>query len=112
MGHEIVFPAACYIAMAVESVYQSHTYAAAKHRQVDQFNYRLRNVKFERALVLKDGASDCELLTTLNPCPENGERWHEFRVLSSREGDWKVHCRGFIRINQQAGQRIYATRIS
>ena len=86
----------------------THTHAAAKNEQVSQFSYRLRNVKFERALVLKDHAIDYEFLTTLNPGQEKEGGWHEFRILSLSEGDRKVHCRGFIRISQQAGQGIYA----
>ena len=110
MGHEIVYPAACYMSMAVESIYQAYTHAATSDGQVTQFSYRLRNVKFERALVLQSGANNYELLTVLTPCQESGEGWHEFRILSQADGDWSAHCRGLVRINQQAGQRIYRTR--
>jgi Polyketide synthase dehydratase len=73
MGPDIVFPAAGYIAMAVEALYQTRQ-SINPVEGVDhpgQLSYRLRNVKFDKALVLEE--SDVRK-TTLNLAPRLGTK--------------------------------------
>jgi hypothetical protein len=55
LGADMVFPAFGYIAMAIEAIYQS--YHGSQHTEatfaVGKMGYRLRIVKFVKALVLK-----------------------------------------------------------
>ena len=100
MGHEIVLPAAAYISMAVESMYQAYTFSMEDARTACEFNYKLINVKFVRALVLQDSADKHELLTTLMQCQGGRDGLQEFKICSQVDGSWVVNCHGLIAIKE------------
>ncbi len=109
LGGDIVFPASGYVAMAIEAAYQSyhgsqHTKAAASVRKL---GYRLRNVKFVKALVLKSGRTK-KLMLTLAPHPGTGDVRQHFRILSLQEDVSHEHCKGMIRVELEAppGKKI------
>lgn len=102
MGHEIVFPAAGFVAMAVEGLYQSRlaihmindTPVPNKHR------YRLRNCTFAKALVLEENGEGRKIMLTINPCPGVKDSWHEWKVSSLIGDAWTEHSRGFITMEE------------
>jgi acyl transferase domain-containing protein/NADPH:quinone reductase-like Zn-dependent oxidoreductase len=85
IGSEILFPAAGYIAMAVEAVRQAEfalTSGADKSPLNGRtFRYDLRNVEFSRGLVLEDDV-EVDLMLTLAPTATIGRGWWEYRIMS------------------------------
>ncbi|KAL4867992.1 hypothetical protein BDV12DRAFT_209443 [Aspergillus spectabilis] len=100
MGPEIVFPGAAFCAMAIEAMYQcvQMTRPVEGVTRSDQLRYRLRNIKFEKALVLQEDRP-VKVTLTLSPHPGSKDAWYDFRVLSHQD-DAPVndHCHGLIRI--------------
>ena len=100
MGPDIIFPASGYISMAMEALYQT---SIAQGMQMDSpsadtLQYRLRNTKFDKALVLDEGV-EAKILLSLNPLAGAKKTWYEFQVSSSNEGASITHCIGLIRID-------------
>ncbi|OBT45611.1 Type I Iterative Polyketide synthase (PKS) [Pseudogymnoascus sp. WSF 3629] len=92
----ILYPAAGFVAMAIEAALQ------CKGLQDELVTgYRLRDVRFSKALVIPETPEGIETSFTLRPSTDNNlsslETWQEFRVFShnGQEG-WSEHCRGFI----------------
>ncbi len=98
MGEQIVFPAAAFIAMAVEALYQSRvgihltegSVLAEKHR------YRLRNIRFPRALSLEETGDGHKIMLSLAASPGTKDSWHEFKISSLNGNEWSEHCSGLI----------------
>ena len=99
MGTEILFPASGYIAMAIEALYQcvQSTKPVEGVSFAGQFRYRLRNVKFAKALVLEDG-NEAKIMLTLSAHPGTKDSWYDFKVFSMRESIRSEHCDGLIRL--------------
>jgi hypothetical protein len=99
MGPEIVFPAAGFMAMAVEAIYQSNEALTRLESKtpIEHPRYRLRNVTFDKALVLEEGEQH-KIMLTLTPVPGGKSDWHEFLVSSLIDGAWKENSRGLIRV--------------
>ncbi|KAK1964571.1 PKSKA1 [Colletotrichum sublineola] len=86
LGSEVVFPAAGYVAMAVEAVYQTAMVTQWDEQAPANYRFRLRDVKLLRALVLEE-KSETRLTLTLSPVNGGSTRsWYEFRVSSIHEG--------------------------
>lgn len=101
MGPEIVFPAAGFMAMAVEAIYQSNealTQLESKTR-IEHPRYRLRNVTFDKALVLEEN-EEHKIMLTLTPVPGGNSDWHEFVVSSLFDKAWKENSRGLVRVEE------------
>lgn len=95
MGEDIVFPAAAFMAMAVEAIYQSRQSLAFIEPDIfyDKYRYKLRNVTFPKALVLEENVSHKVMLTL----GEHRDSWYEFKITSSTE-TFAEHCHGYISI--------------
>lgn len=81
VGDSVIFPAAGYIAMAIETIYQK-TYATGQIPEgtsISELPCKLRNVTFPRMLTL-DTKSGTYILLSLQPCSSTKESWHEFTV--------------------------------
>ena len=102
MGPEIVFPAAGFMAMAVEAIYQSNEALTQLESKppTDHPRYRLRNVTFDKALVLEEG-EEHKIMLTLTPVPGGRSDWHEFVVSSLIDGAWKENSRGLVRVEEE-----------
>ena len=102
IGDDIVFPAAGYIAMAVEALHQ--TVGAINYLQVASrvsgMSYRLRNVRFLRALVLEESAA-CKLHLALEQMSGIERSWYRFRIRASIQETWHEHCSGLIRVEKR-----------
>jgi acyl transferase domain-containing protein len=104
MGHDIVFPAAGYISMAVEAIYQtSINVLFSKNNKVpENYRFRLRNVKCPRALVL-DENNEHKIMLALAPVLGSKDAWYEFKVSSLFDESWNEHSTGLIRIELDIG---------
>lgn len=113
MGGDVLMPGAGFCLMAVEAMYQKHTALALQAAPeparaavpapggVADLAYGLRNVRFERALVVHEG-QPVDVFVALGRLARSSADagWHEFRVSTSRGDDDVVvdHCVGQIRI--------------
>ena len=105
MRTDVIFPASGYIAMAIEAMHQTHTVQSNETSRAGAgaLQYHLRNIKFDRALVLEEG-TESKIMLSLNPLAGTKDTWHEFRVSSSNDGTTTVHhCTGLVRI---AGAKV------
>ncbi|KAI1342798.1 hypothetical protein F5Y15DRAFT_268999 [Xylariaceae sp. FL0016] len=95
----VVYPAAAYIAMAIEAARQRTLMRSDPDTCIAQ--YRLRNVSLISALVVPSGDAGVEVSLSLRSASE-GDRelsnvWSEFMILSYTESQgWTEHCRGQI----------------
>ncbi|KAK4120691.1 PKSKA1 [Parathielavia appendiculata] len=86
LGSDIVFPAAAYVAMAVEAMYQTAMITQWNEQPPARYRFLLRDVKLLRALVL-DEAAETRLTLALSPIKGGSTRsWYEFRVSSQQDG--------------------------
>ncbi|KAF9696901.1 hypothetical protein EKO04_005128 [Ascochyta lentis] len=83
IGSEILFPAAGYIAMAVEAVRQAEFATTPDAVALEKGKHRcaLRDVEFSRGLVLEDDA-EIDLMLTLAPMATMGRGWWRYRIMS------------------------------
>ena len=91
-----LYPAAGFIAMAVEAEYQ---HAMTRCESVK--GYRLREVTIGHALLIPRDAENVETMISLRPFSDSlrvtGNLWDEFYISSSVDGSpWTEHCRGLI----------------
>ncbi|KAK9445239.1 Beta-ketoacyl synthase [Metarhizium brunneum] len=106
LGDSIIFPAAGYIAMAIEAMYQKSKVLGAipdDAAVVDQ-TYKLRNVAFPHMLTLNEHAGT-KLVLSLEPCSSTKETWHEFTISSipkDGNGALEEHCKGLVSIGEHA----------
>ena len=101
----IVYPAAGYVAMAIEASLQRSrlnggTEVISK--------YRLRNVNIGRTLFIPDDTEGIETVFKLRPfnqsVRQSSDLWDEFCVFSYTKGEgWAEHCRGLIRVEYHEG---------
>ncbi len=96
MGGNAIMPAAGFMAMGVEALYQKHCCALHPSNLLQGPSYGFRNIRFVRALVVESG-KDVGLITTLSKVAGRGE-WHEFCISSSQGEMVAEHCFGLIRI--------------
>ncbi|RYP67662.1 hypothetical protein DL771_007129 [Monosporascus sp. 5C6A] len=102
MGPEIVFPAAGFIAMAIEAIRQSTEALRTLENKIlpTNYHYKLRDITFPRALVLEDSDEAAKVMLALNPRAGAKDSWHEFKISSQVEGAWLENCRGLIKIEE------------
>ncbi|KAI1502944.1 hypothetical protein F5X99DRAFT_137710 [Biscogniauxia marginata] len=97
----VIYPAAGYIAMAIEAARQKHFMSSKSEARLKKF--RLSNVSLTSALVVPNGDTGVETSLSLRPVPE-GDRessalWSEFRIFSFTDAqEWTEHCRGQISV--------------
>lgn len=94
----IVYPAAGYIAMAIEAALQR---SRLRELAVTPSNYKLRDISIGKMLLVPDNAEGVETMFTLRPYNRSSRKssdlWDEFRVFSySTNEGWNEHCRGLI----------------
>lgn len=98
-----MFPAAAYIAMAVEAVSQRNEALCLleEKKRFTQPCYKLRDLSFAKALVLEKG-KDQKIMLTLAPHPGPKDLWFDYHVLSLTEGVWNEHSRGLVRLEEDS----------
>lgn len=103
MGPDIVFPGAAYIAMAVEAVYQKRLVMATEEDTGNlasgNYHFRLRDLKFRRALVL-DPTATAKLMLTMHPVAGSDQTWLQYKVWSLGEDEaWDEHHSGLVTLS-------------
>ncbi|KAJ5238512.1 polyketide synthase [Penicillium chermesinum] len=113
MGPDTVFPAAGFMAMAMEAIFQRSEALTILEdaTKIEKPRYRLRNVAFNKALVLNDSGEPTKVNLSLSAHPGFKESWHEFRVSSLAGSTWTEHCRGLVRIEEDVQQVASADAI-
>ncbi|KAF2209120.1 hypothetical protein CERZMDRAFT_70311 [Cercospora zeae-maydis SCOH1-5] len=94
---QVVFPAAGYVAMAIEAVRMVSPTTAV--------GYQLRDVNIVNALVVpsslsSSGRSGVETVFTMRSCSEKDldhDGWYEFGLVSVVDGSWTSHCTGSVK---------------
>ncbi|KAI0391303.1 hypothetical protein F5Y17DRAFT_18304 [Xylariaceae sp. FL0594] len=106
MGPDVLIPGAGLAVMAVEAMYQK--YAALNPDKAigssNELAYKLRNVRFDRALVVEEGKV-CTILLTLTKVPGSKD-WHEFRISTSKDDVVIDHSFGLIRVQDPVEERL------
>ena len=97
-----VYPAAGFLAMAVEAECQHASKRGASVR-----GYNLREVTIGHALILSLAAENLETMVSLRPYSGSlrvpSSSWDEFHISSSTDGcSWTEHCRGLISVQEAA----------
>lgn len=93
----IVFPAAGYLAMAIEASIQLNKDEERIAR------YILRDVAIQSALVLNE-TSAIEVMVSLQKSTQDQEHLYNFHIYSiSEENRWIEHCTGFVGIQKSVG---------
>ncbi|KAF2158340.1 hypothetical protein M409DRAFT_71690 [Zasmidium cellare ATCC 36951] len=98
---QIVFPAAGYLAMALEAMRRQAAFKTDGQSKT-VLGYSFSNCSFSRALVLSENDTDREICLSLRPETHSArasfQEWKEFRVFSIKsDASWTEHCRGRIR---------------
>lgn len=107
----IVFPAAGYIAMAMEAVFQ-----ALGKRQPDSLSYELSNVNILAALTLssQENMISAELLTSLRrqkaTATSKSKKWWDFEILSLKDGRSTTHATGSITVYTSNAPIVHTTQ--
>ncbi|KAH6855501.1 hypothetical protein B0I37DRAFT_423972 [Chaetomium sp. MPI-CAGE-AT-0009] len=106
MGSDVLMPAAGYVAMALEAMYQMHCSLNPDIGPVlpSELAYRFRNVRFDRAFVLEPG-KPIPVVMSLSPA-SGGAGWHEFRVMTELDGTVRQHCRGMVRVQDPVDEPL------
>ena len=99
----ILYPAAGYIAMAIEAALQR---SRLKDPAVTPSNYKLRDISFDKMLLVPNNVEGVETMFTLRPYNRSSRKssdlWDEFRVFSySTDEGWHEHCRGLICVQHE-----------
>ena len=127
VGSKIVYPAAGYLAMALEA---SRQLARDNGGSKPISGYELRDISIGKALLIPDSADGVETVFSFRPYASNARgsstKWNEFRVFSYLEKEgWSEHCRGLIgarlesdsedvegRREAEQTQQMYASKFS
>lgn len=96
----VLYPAAGFIAMAIEAEYQ---HAMTRCESIKGYN--LREVTIGHALIIPRDAEGVETMLSMRPFSESlrvaGNLWDEFSIFSSVDGSpWTEHCRGLISVEK------------
>lgn len=112
MGSDVLMPAAGYVAMALEALYQKHCSTNPEQAVASpgDLAYRFRNVRFERALVLEDG-KPVPVVLSLSPVPGSTD-WHEFRVSTEVDGAVRQHCHGLVRVQDAVDEHLTGAQLA
>lgn len=100
LGKDVVFPAAGYMAMAIEAVCQ-----VTGMTEADEPSFTLRQFSISKALPLSmdANAEGVEVFTTLSPMKLSGrthsKKWYDFAVMSYDSGKSVNHAQGMVSVD-------------
>ena len=97
-----IFPAAGYLAMAIEAMSQYH-HGTDAAPQIKGFS--LRNVAINSTMQIPDDEYGVETVLNLQPAQltisKTSDRWHEFRISSLQNDQWTEQCNGSISVESE-----------
>ena len=113
VGNDIVFPGACYVAMAGEAIFQINNVR----------EYTIKDMELSKAMVLYND-KPIEFVTSLQPqrlTSTLDSEWYEFQIVSYDGAAWNRHCSGIVRSgrasvssprkNQVLDRQVSSTRL-
>ncbi|KAI9658404.1 MAG: Type I Iterative PKS [Bathelium mastoideum] len=109
LGPDCTFPAAGYIAMAVEAVRQTHWKNGREKQDLyksKNAQIRLRDIKLTRALVVKEDNDNKIMLSMSARGDASDGCWYDFSIASNFEDVRTEHCAGVIRIEAGSEQDV------
>jgi acyl transferase domain-containing protein len=105
----VIYPAAGYLAMAIEAAHQKAITAGATAIS----GYEMREISIGQAMIIPDDSGEVESMLTMRPYAESSRTtsdvWDEFRISSAGDGGtWTEHCRGLITVKlKQPSSEVY-----
>ncbi|KAI0502950.1 reducing type I polyketide synthase [Xylaria bambusicola] len=99
LSNNTVFPGTGYICMAMEAMYQTTYMTTWKGDAPQSYTYRLRDIKFLKALFLDESDDAPLVVLTLTPPVGSNPSWFQFKITAEKLGVWNDHATGFIRID-------------
>ncbi|RYC54291.1 hypothetical protein CHU98_g11917 [Xylaria longipes] len=108
LGDTIVFPAAGYLAMAIEASFQVSKAIGLvpPDLTVSQLTYELRNCRFVKALVVGEDSAGPELVLTLAPSSGPDDGWYRFTISAQLDDVIDRHATGLVRSMELHGHQI------
>ena len=115
LGGAAVFPAAGYMSLAIEALWQ-----VCELNRVELNGVTLRDVAIKTALVIPEADNGIEVQLRFQRSPKSNSKtsWYSFAVESISEGGWTSHCEGLISPNfkdqgavQAEGFRVEPTKL-
>ncbi|KAI0883761.1 reducing type I polyketide synthase [Annulohypoxylon maeteangense] len=94
VSQEVIFPGTGYLTMAIEAIYQATYMTTWMKEEPKTYRYRLRDIKYPRALVLEE-SEDAMIMLSLTAVP-GSSIWHKFNISSLKNDSWNDHASGFI----------------
>ncbi|KAI1375608.1 hypothetical protein F4677DRAFT_112302 [Hypoxylon crocopeplum] len=112
MGPDVLIPGAGLATMAIEAMFQKYCALNSEKAvsSANQLAYRLRNVRFDRALVVEEG-KETVILLTLTKVPGSKD-WHEFRISTSKDDVVIDHCFGLIRVQDAVEEKLSGANLA
>lgn len=112
MGPDVLIPGAGLATMAIEAMYQKYCglHPEKAVASANELAYRLRNVRFDRALVVEEG-KEVVILLTLTKVPGSKD-WHEFRISTSKDDVVIDHCFGLVRVADPVDEKAGADQLA
>ncbi|KAH6656006.1 hypothetical protein BKA67DRAFT_515368 [Truncatella angustata] len=97
LDHTTVFPAAGYIAMAIEAISQ-----ITQNTSPSKPGFIIRDVKILKAFPLpqEENSPGTELFTTLHPVESETGTWHQFTISTFDLGQATIHSSGLIKLDE------------
>jgi acyl transferase domain-containing protein/NADPH:quinone reductase-like Zn-dependent oxidoreductase/aryl carrier-like protein len=104
IGGQVLFPAAGYVAMAIEAQFQTSQSRGfiEEGRSVHEASYRLRNVAFNKAMVFEGAES--KIMLALSPEDHSEKSWSRFTISSFTDDEWNEHCTGLVALDEGTKQ--------
>ncbi|KAL5456401.1 hypothetical protein PMIN06_003908 [Paraphaeosphaeria minitans] len=104
IGGQVLFPAAGYVAMAIEAQFQTSQSRGfiEEGRSVHEASYRLRNVAFNKAMVIE--GSESRIMLTLSREDDGEKSWSRFTISSFTDEEWNEHCTGLVALTAGSKQ--------
>ena len=110
-----IFPAAGYLAMAIEALSQYH-HEANDAEELKGFSFR--NVAINSTMQIPDDDFGVETIFNLQAAgltiSKTSENWHDFRISSLQNDQWTEHCNGSVcaetqrAVRQSSGAEVFA----
>lgn len=98
LGGTPIFPAAGYLAMAIEGLRQVREAIG----ETDD-GFTLRDIIISKALMLAETDDGVEIVTTLREPQPTSPEWHSFSIESYTHKTWTLHCTGMVSACQGKG---------